>query len=202
MLPGGSGHLDLDGRGPAVQFYKPLMAQGFNVAVMGAPSDMGNGLTPCDRESGDHLQDLKSIIAYLRKASSLPLWVWGISRGALSVGHVAVNGIPGISGFVFLSSPTHLPPHARVTGVADMALDRIKPPVLAIGHEDDECRGTPPGGAKRIAEVASNSRNAKFKLISGGQTFGGNPCGPGTAHTFNGVEIRVAKEIAAFIKAN
>lgn len=202
MLPGGPGHLDLEGRGPAAQFYKPLMAQGFNVAVIDAPSDLSNGLSPRDRQSDEHLKDLKSVIAHLRKASSLPLWVWGISRGALSVGQVAVNDIPGISGFIFMSSPTRLPQRAHVTGVADMALDRIKTPVFAISHADDECRGTPPSGATRIADAASNSRNAKAMLISGGQTFGGNPCGPGTAHTFSGVENKVARKIATFIKSN
>jgi pimeloyl-ACP methyl ester carboxylesterase len=202
MFPGGPGHLNLHGRGPVAQFYKPLMAQGFSIAAMDAPSDMSNGLSPRARGTDEHLQDLKAVIAHLRKVSSLPLWVWGISRGAYSAGHAAVNAIPGVSGYVFLSSPTRLPRRANVDGVAGMALDRIKAPVLAIGHEDDECRGTPARGARRIADAARNSSNARSKLISGGSTFGGRPCGPGTAHTFNGIENQVAREIAAFIKAN
>ena len=202
MLPGGQGHLNLDGRGPTAQFYRPLMANGLSVVIMDAPSNMSNGLSPRDCEKNEHLEDLKSVIAHLRKITSLPIWAWGISRGALSVGHVAVNEIAGVSGFVFLSSPVRLPSHAGVTGVADMALDRIKPPVLAIGHEDDECRGTPPSGAGRIARGASNSKNARSKVISGGSTFGGHICGPETAHTFNGVENSVAREIAAFIRSN
>ncbi len=202
MLPGGPGYLNLDGRGPVAKFYKPLMAQGFSIVAMDVPSDMSNGLSPRDRAKPEHLRDLKSIIAYLRKAFLSKLWVWGISRGSLSAGHLAAAAVSGVSGYIFLSSPTRLPRRANVSGVAGLALDRIKAPVLAIGHEDDECRGTPAQGARRIVRNAINSQNAKAKLFSGGATFGGNPCGPGTAHTFNGIEDQVAREIAAFIKAN
>lgn len=64
MLPGGPGHLNLDGRGPVAQFYKPLMAQGLSIAVMDAPSDMSSGLSPRARAKPEHLRDLKSVIAH------------------------------------------------------------------------------------------------------------------------------------------
>ena len=126
----------------------------------------------------------------------------GISRSTLSVTHIAVNTDVGIDGMILLSSVTNIPPEADTTNVVDVGLDRVGVPALVVAHENDGCQGTPPSGAEQIVARLINSPNAVAELFSGGFTEGGNPCTPGSHHTFNGIQDQVVAAIAGFIKAN
>jgi hypothetical protein len=47
-----------------------------------------------------------------------------------------------------------------------------------------------------------NSPKALAKIFTGGGNAGPNPCGPGSHHTFEGIQDDVVKFISKFIKSN
>ena len=205
LMPGGPGVIDLSGTtiGRTLGFlsanFENFAAKNLTVVIVDAPSDQAGGLLPRFRQTAAHLKDLKAVIARIKHETNLPVWLIGISRGAISVLHAAVNSNESINGFIALSSPTRIPPRSGVIRLTDLELDRVKIPALLGGHRDDGCRGTPPDGAEQIARGLINSPNAAAKIFSGGRDIGRNPCGPGSPHTFEGIHDEVVEYIANFI---
>lgn len=207
LLPGGPGLAEISGieignrRDFVTVTAEAFVAQDIAVAVVDAASDHSDGLSPDYRQTAAHLGELDAVIARVRRATGLPVWMLGISRSTLSVAHVAVNTTVGIDGLVLLSSVTNIPPQAGATNVVDVGLDRVRVPALVVAHKEDGCQGTPPAGAERIVARLINSPNARAELFSCGFTEGGNPCAPGSHHTFNGIQEQLVAVVAEFIKA-
>jgi len=208
LMPGGAGYLNLIGttiqrnRGLIGQNVEDFVAQGFTVAAIDTPSDHDSGMQPRFRQSDDHLKDLEAVISTIKELTKLPIWMVGISRSTISVMHAALNSKAEINGLVVMSSVTRIPPRAGVVRLTNLQLDRIKIPALAIGHKGDGCRGTPPAGATQLANGMINSPKALAKIFTGGGNAGPNPCGPGSHHTFEGIQDDVVKFISEFIKSN
>ena len=208
MLPGGPGLADISGtdigirRGFVGANAESFASYGLAVAVIDAASDQSGGMLPGYRQTTAHLTEVDAVIARIKKEAGLPVWMLGISRSTLSIMHVAVNTKVGMDGLIVLSSVTNIPPYAGVINVMDVGLERIRVPALVVAHEDDGCRGTPSSGADKIVGRLTNSPKAVVKLFSGGFTEGGNPCLPGSHHTFNSIQDQVVTFIARFIKAN
>ena len=208
MLPGGPGMAKISGtslgrtRGFITANFENFAAYSLAVAIVDTPSDRPDGLSPRFRQTGSHLKDLEAVIRRVRQETKLPVWLIGISRGSISVLHGALNSKAPIDGFIALSSPTRIPPQSGVVKLTDLDLDRIKVPALAGGHEDDACRGTPPAGARRLARGMINSPKAEEIIFSGGRDQGRNPCGPGSPHTFEGIQDKVGDKVAEFIILN
>lgn len=208
LLPGGPGLAEISGinignrRDFVTVTAEAFAARGIAVAVVDAASDHADGLSPNYRQTAAHLNEIDAVITRVKQATGLPVWMLGISRSTLSVAHIAVNTDVGIDGIVLLSSVTNIPPEAQTINVVDVGLDRVGVPALVVAHENDGCQGTPPGGADQIVARLINSPNAVAELFSGGFTEGGNPCTPGSHHTFNGIQNQVVAAIAGFIKAN
>ncbi len=202
LLPGGGGRVQARSEGFAHLAQSSFVRVGVAAALVGAPSDERNflgGMHPDFRESEAHVTDIDAAMAALQAQVGLPVWVAGVSLGTRSAAHYAIQRTDSIAGVVLLSSSTNPP---RGKPVDAFALDRITVPLLAIAHRDDECPGTPPAGAERIAAAATASPNAVVKIFTGGQNFGANPCRPETYHTFFGIEDAVVSAIAEFIASN
>ena len=103
-----------------------------------------------------------------------------------------------INVFVLLSSSTNPPGHRKP--VQNFPFQPLTLPVLAIAHNNDDCAGTPPFGAKQIVKKAVSSKRAIAQFFSGGKQVGQNPCRPMTHHTFFGLEQKVVAMVAKFIK--
>src|SRR5277367_4132531 len=111
LFPGSGGKLT--GYGPAkpkdgnflVRSRNLFVAQGFIVAVIDAPSDQPGGMRDF-RVSAEHRYDIASVIAYLRQAASVPVWLVGTSRGTLSAANGATLETGGPDGLVLTSSVT------------------------------------------------------------------------------------------------
>jgi hypothetical protein len=207
-MEGGSGSSRIinSARGFLSMTREDFADKGFFVALPVAPSDQTEfrgGMHPNYRISDSHLKDIGSLVAWIKKKTNLPVWIVGVSLGTISAAYYAVNGKPQVDGVVLNSSFTL---KNRFTEddvpVISHALDKITVPLLAVGHEDDECPDTPAVGAKEIVAAAISSPNAKVLIISGGSDQGEHPCHPGTPHTFNGVEDEVVSAITGFIKSN
>ena len=170
-------------------------AHGLIAALVDAPSDQrgADGMSPQFRAGPDHAADIDAVIARLKLGADLPVWVIGVSQGTISAANAAVNGRHPIDGVVLASSSMT---------ITRMKLARVTAPALLVAHEDDGCPGTPPQGARRIAQALTGAPVAEVEFFSGGETEGPNPCHPGTPHTFHGIQDSVVAFIAEFIKAH
>ena len=155
-------------------------AHGLIAALVDAPSDQrgADGMSPEFRAGPDHAADIDAVIARLKLGADLPVWVIGVSLGTISAANAAANGRHPIDGVVLASSSTM---------ITRMKLARVTAPALLVAHEDDGCPGTPPQGARRIAQALTGAPDAEVEFFSGGETEGPNPCHPGTPHTFHGI---------------
>lgn len=200
MLEGAAGEFVPGGRGFVNTTYIEFVAKGYTVAVVSPPKDQkrrSNGLHPKFRGTPQHAKDIAAAVKALKAETGRPVWVLGVSRGTLSVANFASH-YPGlIAGAVFMSSATRTPPGFK--SVTDYDLSGITGAVLAVAHEDDGCKGTPPGGARRIAAEATKSKHAKALLFDGGNYEGKSPCGAGS-HLFSGIEDKVVNAVASFIR--
>ena len=179
---------------------------GFNVAVMDAATDFlscqyglrGQRLTP------EHLSDIEVVIDDLR--GSYPdqeIWVVGICRGTLSAAQAAAvlsveSGGP--DGLVLLSTVTQLAlPPSNFT-IFDVALQTITVPTLIATNKQDECWVTPPNDTKKIKDELTSVSKVHIKRFNGGFEPISSPCWSLSYHNYFGIEPKVVRNIAKWIK--
>jgi pimeloyl-ACP methyl ester carboxylesterase len=202
LLPGGEGGIGMKGGVPTssnflVRSRDLFAAAGFNVAVVGKPSDRDD-LDLVFRTQADHMEDLRRVVERLRRDLGKPVWLVGTSRGTTSAAAAGIALGPAIDGVVLSSSITD----ASLPGaVQNMPLGEIRVPVLVLHHRRDACRSTPPAFAARIAEGLTSSPAKKLSMVDGGSGAYGNPCEPMHWHGFIGMEQQAVDEIARFIRA-
>ena len=213
LFAGGSGKLGLahkNGRAKmksgksnfAIRTGKHLLKENIIAVRLDAPSDrqdkdgMGGGF----RNGTDHAKDIAAVVYYLKKTYDVPIWLHGTSRGSESVANAASRTIPGLSGIILSSSVTK----NNKTGesILQRPLDRINIPALVLAHKGDGCHVTPPEGAQQIANAMAASPKVAVKLFDGGKNPKSGPCGARSEHGFFGIEKKVLKTIAKFIKEN
>jgi hypothetical protein len=221
LLPGGSGHVDLDERGCPralkgnwlVRSLAQFHAAGLATALVDAPSDhQGEDGLAGFRVAEAHAGDLGRVIADLRARvadpqRSVALWLVGTSRGTISAANAAARlaGAAAADGLV-LASPVTQGAHARkpwvIQTVFDLPLEAIRMPLLVLGHADDPCVRSPPGQLPRIAERARSHRPQVVTLSGGagpGRRAGTEACEGRSPHGFLGLEAEVAAGIARFV---
>jgi hypothetical protein len=133
---------------------------------------------------------------------SRPVWIVGTSRGTQSAAHAAssVSGPGAPDGVVLASSILATTRLNRSTPVQDMALDRIRVPVLVVHHEQDQCRSCPPA---LLPQLMSKLAAAAAKLMTyQGSQSSAPPCEPLAYHGYNGIEGDVVNGIAAWIDSH
>lgn len=171
-------------------------ANGFNVAVVGLPSDHQD-LDAAFRVTPEHVQDLKRVVAWLRQDAPVPVWVVGTSMGTVSAAALAsAAGTDMIGGIVLTSSVTRDKPGALL----EQRLDLIRIPVLLVHHDSDQCRICPPGDVPEIVKRLKNAPVKKAVYVSGGSEPTGPPCEPLHRHGFPGLEKDVVLLISNWIK--
>jgi pimeloyl-ACP methyl ester carboxylesterase len=179
-----------------VRSREDFAKHGFVVAVVDAPSDRQDGMYGF-RNSAQHVTDIETVIAYLKKRFGLPVWLVGTSRGTDSAAYVAIHSKETIGGLVLTSSVTEK--NEKGETVTSMALDYIRVPTLVVAHERDECRFTPPERAKEIAARLVHAPRVEVKYVKGGYADESKPCQGLSAHGFFGIESKVVAAIADFI---
>ena len=149
LFAGGDGGLtlDADGRIPKlggnflVRARQLFAEQGLTTVVIDAPSDRQSPpFLSGYRQTNGHVADVKAVIAWLRQQSKIPVWLIGTSRGTQSAAYVATQLPPadgGPDGIVLTSTVLS---DRRSRAVPEMALDRIRIPVLVTHHREDSCR--------------------------------------------------------------
>jgi pimeloyl-ACP methyl ester carboxylesterase len=137
LFPGGSGVVVQVRNNFLLRVAPQFVAQGMTVAVIDTPSDHPSGMGAQARATTEHVTDIAAVVAMLKTRSPAPIWLIGTSRGSISAANAAANiGPPRISGLVLSSSVWQ-------GGMASVALDQIRIPVLAVHNRDDGCRESP-----------------------------------------------------------
>jgi pimeloyl-ACP methyl ester carboxylesterase len=201
LLTGGSGGIGMKNGIPTsnnflVRSRDLFASQGFNVAVVGKPSDKDD-LDGTFRTSAEHVKDLRSVIAFLKKDVGLPVWAVGTSMGTISAAALAtVVSKEELAGIVLTSSVTR----KKIGAIPDQKLEAIRMPVLVVHHEYDECKICVPGDVSEIIKGLKNAPIKKEILVKGGRSPSGNPCQALHWHGFIGMEKEVVDIISAWIR--
>jgi len=202
LFSGGSGGMGYKNGRPEsgnflVRSRDYFTSEGFNVAILGNPSDR-RLLDEYWRTSSQHVTDVKNVIADIRTKKDVPVWAVGTSMGTISVASVGIALPDQWAGLVLTSSITSF----RVTGaVPRQDLEDIRVPVLIYHHQFDACLVTAANDATRILNKLKNASVKKLLVVTGGENPAGDPCEAFHWHGFIGTEARAVKEIADWIKS-
>jgi len=213
LLTGGNGVLKLDANGQIgalagnflIRMRDVFAREGLYVASLDAASDKQGGMNGDVRLSAQHAQDVGKIIADVKKRTGLPIWLVGTSAGTLtaaSAGAQLRSDRP--HGVVLTSTMTQLQPGFCGRSVYDAQLTAIRVPVLVISHSEDGC-GCSPGGEGPNNKLLAALKGAPAKeqqVFSGGNKPVSGPCDAAAQHGYFGIEARVVKAIADWIKSH
>lgn len=160
--------------------------------VIDAPSDRST----VPRQTDDHVTDIKAVIDWLRQQAPLPVWLVGTSRGTQSVAHVATHLAAGGPDGIVLTAT--ILTDRRELAVPEMALDRLRIPVLVAHHKADACRYCLLSDMPRLMDRLTTPPRKELLVFEGGNDVG-DPCQARAHHGFNGIEPEVVGRIAAWI---
>ena len=202
LFTGGGGNIGMrDGEPRSPNFLVRnralFAAQGFNVAVIGRPSDVAD-MDDRFRTSPRHLEDVAKVLADLHGRAPVPTWLIGTSMGTVSVAAVAAapNG-PPIAGIVLTSSITSF----RMQGaVPRQDLKVIHVPALVMHHERDACWACAPHEVPLILHGLANAPVKALRMVAGGSDPRGDPCQPLHWHGFTGMDDEAVRLITGWIR--
>jgi dienelactone hydrolase len=209
LFAGGDGGLTLEdgGRIPKlagnflIRSRQLFVEQGLTTVLIDAPSDRQSPpYLSGNRQTAEHVSDVKTVITWLRQQAKIPVWLVGTSRGTQSAAWVATRLPPAEGGpdGIVLTATVLSDPRSRA--VPDMALDRIRIPVLVAHHRGDACRLCLFSDVPRLMERLTTPRRRELLVFEGGISEG-DPCQARAYHGFNGIEREVVTRIAAWITA-
>lgn len=202
LLPGGRGGFGRveDGRPTSKNFLVRSAARfaalGFNVAILGRPSDRDD-LDFASRIGADHLDDIERTIEFVRRQHDVPVWLVGTSRGSISAAAAAIRLQASVAGLVLSASVTT---RDRPGGLPTQDLAAIRVPTLVIHHREDACPICRPGDTAAIVRGLVNAPAREHVLVEGGGPPQGDRCEALHWHGFVGVEAETVARIAEFVR--
>jgi len=208
LFMGGRGALGLQ-RGPLgprntnflVRTRQRFAERGLLVAVVDVPSDrMGEALVRF-RTSAEHAADAQALIAVLRAEAPVPVWLVGTSMGSVSAASVAAHLTEGGPDGIVLTSSVMGANRDMGESLQDVALDKIRVPVLVVHHRHDACQASRYADTSWAMRRLSAAPKKELLSFSGGDAPQSPPCEPLAPHGYFGIEARVVDAIAAWITA-
>lgn len=202
LLPGGAGGIGYkDGVPTSNNFLTRsrdlFAAKGFNVAVVGKPTDTED-LDFNFRVSRRHMEDLRKVVTYLKQDTRSPIWIIGTSMGTISATAAAIDfGSDELAGIVLTSSITRFD---KTGAVPRQQLDRIRIPVLVMHHAQDACAICRPHEVPYILKGLTQAPIKKQIMVEGGSGVRGDPCGALHWHGYIGMEQEAVDLISDWIK--
>jgi pimeloyl-ACP methyl ester carboxylesterase len=184
-----------------VRSRQPFAERGFLVAVVDVPSDRTQDALVRFRTSGEHADDVRALIAALRAEAAVPVWLVGTSMGSVSAASVAARLSDGGPDGIVLTSSVFGANREMGESLQDVALDRIRVPVLVVHHRDDACPSARYAGASWAMRRLSAAPRRELLTFSGGDAPQSDACEPLSPHGYFGIEERVLDAIAAWITA-
>lgn len=199
LFPGGGGVLRLDDEGNTKSQHTFVRSANLwkqydiDAVLVDSPYDLGNERLD-RRPLKNHLERIRATANFYKQKTGLPIWMFGHSRGTVSVTRYAnqwKDNSGSVEGLIVAGTL-----HSALLD-SDVAL-----PVLAIHHKDDKCRVTPPSASESlIAGRVKNASKSKLVLIDGGEDTG-DPCQSFSHHGFNAREAELINAAADFILGN
>lgn len=204
LMPGGNGgfgHI-VDGQPNGGNFLvrsrEYFADQGFNVAVVGRPSDLED-LDYSYRISDEHIGDLKKAVEAIKQLAPQPVWIVGTSRGTVSTAAAAVAfGNEQLAGIVLTSSVVNV---RKPGAVPSQDIGKIRIPVLVFHHEKDSCVHCRPDEVRWIMRGLKNAPIKKQIMVNGGANPTGDACAGQHWHGFIGMEKESVDIISNWIKS-
>ncbi len=208
LFPGGHGGLQISDNGSlrwgaanfVVRARQEFVDMGLSVAVVDAPSDRQSPpFLGGFRQKAEHVEDIKAVIAWLRKQNNVPVWLVGTSRGTQSAAFVATQlriKDGGPDGLVLTST---ILTDDKSRPVPKMPLESISVPVLVVHHERDGCKHCLYKDIPQLMKELEGIPRKELISVAGGEDRG-DPCEPFAYHGFNGIERTVVAKIAEWIK--
>jgi pimeloyl-ACP methyl ester carboxylesterase len=214
LFAGGNGALGLESASSMkslannflVRSRDKFAAHKFLVAVVDAPSDQQQGMSPGFRMSRGHAGDIGAVEAYLKMQANVPVWLIGTSMGTLSAAAGAIAAT-GIDGLVLTSTVTHSKPEWGIAksfpdAVASMALPEITVPTLIVSHRNDTCEASPAADAPKLSQRLTKASKVEVALLDGGSPPQSEPCEGKAPHGYFGIEAQAVDRIAKFVSGN
>jgi alpha/beta superfamily hydrolase len=208
LFAGGHGGLQITSDGSfgwgkgnfLVRTRQDFADQGLLTIVVDAPSDrQRKPFLMGFRQTGDHVTDIKKVIAWVRQQEKIPVWLVGTSRGTQSVAYIAteLNNSDGPDGIVLTSS---ILTDNKMLPVTSLPLEKLTIPVLVVHHELDGCSHCPFSDISSLMKKLDHTPRKELLSFKEGQSRG-DPCEAHAYHGFNGIESKVVRQIANWILA-
>lgn len=209
LFPGGHGGLQISQNGSLrwgkdnflVRTRQEFAGRGLSVVVIDAPSDrQSQPFLGGFRQKTEHVEDIKAVIAWLRKQNNVPVWFVGTSRGTQSAAFIATQiGVKdgGADGLVLTST---ILSDEKSRPVPEMPLGKIAVPVLVVHHEQDGCKHCSYQDIPQLMRKLQGAPRKELITITGGEDRG-DPCEAFAYHGFNGNEVAVVAKVAEWIAA-
>lgn len=208
LLAGGHGGLQIRPDGSfgwgqgnfVVRTRESFAEQGLLVAVVDAPSDrLSEPYLSGFRQTPQHAADIQAVIAWIRAQAKVPVWLVGTSRGTQSAAWLAteLTGAEGPDGIVLTSS---ILVDRRSRALPEMALAKIRVPVLVVHHEKDGCALCLFSDVPLLMDRLTGTPRKELAAFTGG-TSQGDPCEARAYHGYNGIEREVVARIAGWMLA-
>jgi predicted alpha/beta-hydrolase family hydrolase len=173
--------------------------EGFLVAVVDAPSDRTQGLWNF-RTSIAHAEDIKHVIAELKKIADVPVWLVGMSMGTVSAANAAARLKGGGPDGLVLTSTIMRESKQVSETVNSVRLKDIRVPTLLVHHKRDACWETPYEYAVDLMKRLTGVLKKELLAFSGGDLSVTDPCEAMSYHGFLGLDAEVVTAIASWIK--
>lgn len=184
-----------------VRTRQQFAEKGFVVAVVDVPSDRTSQALVGFRTGAEHAADVRALIAALHAEASAPVWLVGTSMGSVSAASVAARLTEGGPDGIVLTSSVMGRNREMGESLQDVALDRIRVPVLVVHHRDDGCPSSRYADTSWAMRRLSAAPKKELLTFSGGDAPQSPPCEPLAPHGYFGIEERVVDAIAAWITA-
>ena len=151
------------------------------------------------RISEDRIGRLNELVKYISSINDKPIFIIGFSRGAVDAGFYAKKYPESISGIILASGIYKNDSNkAKKFSMEKIIGKKIKVDTLIVHHEKDVCRVTQYKYAKSFFKKLKAPKKNLLNYTGGTKT--GRECGPYHHHGFEGIELKVANDIAKWIK--
>jgi hypothetical protein len=207
LMTGGNGLLNIDATGTItdstgnflIRSADLFLRNGLNIMMADAAPAHPTGLNFATRLSATHAAELQGFINAAINRWGKPVWVVGTSNGSISTVTAAgfQPALSGLSGVVLTSSVTVL--NAANQPTFNLYVSRITVPAQVVWHQADHCAASPPAGSAALFAAIPSARKAS-EVFERGHSVATDPCGAFSEHGYAGIEHKVVKEIAEFVR--
>ncbi len=199
LLAGGGGWRgNLNSQNFLIRQRRSFVNAGANVFIF--PNPVKRKISFADRLSDDHVIRILRLVESVKRENDLPIFLAGISRGTVSVGHFAKNHGDRIQGIIFYSGIYLSEIEKRNRFAMERVVgDRIEVPVLVVHHRNDRCRICRPESAEAFFQNLDAPQKDYMEFSGGGMT--GDPHGPLHHHGFEGLEKEVVSRTLAWAES-